>query len=188
MRDPIFDNNFVGRTPDYSTSRLMNWSALLFLWAGVIACIAENGPLDWKVIIGVIFLFLTTTLSYSNFQRGVRTTLALILMGMLGWITFFPVQYTISFGTFSFDLLFIVVGFILYYTNKPQLSIFFKGIFQQNIPEQEISAIGRSRINTFKHRFAHKELSELAAITMNPRLLPEAIQAAEELLEERAWV
>lgn len=166
----------------------MNWSTILFLWAGMIACIANNGPLDWKVIVGVVLLFLTTTISYANFQRGVRTTLVLILLGLLGWITFFPVQYTISLGSLRFDLMLIVVGFMHYYVNKPQLSAFFKGTFQQELPEQEVQAIGRSRINSFKNRFAKKELSELAAITLNARLLPEAVQAAEELLEERGWV
>lgn len=166
----------------------MNWSTLLFLWAGLIACIADNGPLDWKVIVGVIFLFLTTTMSYTNFQRGVRTTMGLILLGLFGWITFFPVQYTISFGAIRFDLMLLVVGLMHYYVNKPQLSAFFKGTFNQGMPEQEIQAINRSRINSFKNRFAKKELSELAAITLNAQLLPEAIQAAEELLEERAWV
>ena len=166
----------------------MNWSALLFLWAGVIAVLANNGPLDWKFMVGVVFLFLTTTISYKNFHRGVRATLMLILFGLLGCINHFPVQYGVKLGAFTFDLIFLVTGFMHYYSNRTQLSTFFKGFFHTELPEQEAMALGRSRINNFKIRFARKELSELAAITQNSKLLPEAIQAAEELLEERCWV
>lgn len=171
-----------------SRPRLMNWSTLLFLWAGVIAVLANNGPMDWKFITGVLFLFLTTTISYKNFRRGVRATLVLIFFGLIGWMDFFPVQYDVQLGDMRFDLLFFVTGLVHYYSNRPQLSAFFSGVVQAEMPEQEQKALGRSRVNNFKNRFARKELSELAAITQNPKLLPEAIQAAEELLEERAWV
>lgn len=188
MKDQILDDHFVKNQPGRPRSTLMNWSSTLFLWAGILACIAKGLYLDWQVLLAGALLGITTVISYLNFSRGVRMTFLLIGIGLFGGLTFFPIEYTMGIGFLQVNIMLLVVGLVHFYTNKDQLSTFLKGILKPDIPEDEIKAIGRSQIDNFKTRFAHKNLSELTAITENNKLLPEAIQAAEELLEERDWV
>lgn len=188
MKDQILDDEFIKNQPGRPKSKLMNWSATLFLWAGILACITNQLYLDWQVLLAGILLGITTIISYLNFPRGVRMTFGLILIGLFGGLTFFPIEFGFSIGFLSVNIMLLIVALVHYYTNKAQLSVFLKGIFSPTIPEEEVIAIGRSKIDGFKKRFARKDLSELTAITQNSKLLPEAIQAAEELLEERGWV
>ena len=167
----------------------INWISIIILWLGIGLC-AINGILgDVKVIVAIVFLIAATALSFYDYVLGVKVTLGITLIGTLNLISFFPIKQLISFGinniAIGFEFILFGIGLIHYFTNREELREFLKDVFNSEKTEEEIIATQRSRINVFKRRFESKSVYQLELIANNRDLLPEAVQAARELLEKR---
>lgn len=166
-----------------------NWFAIGILWIGIIVCLQSGLIKDIQVIIAILLLIVSTVMIYRNPRLGIRITLGVILLGVLSIVRFFPTQYFIGFGIgalkIGFEFIMFSIGLIHYYANRSELSTFLKDLFNREVSEKDLQAIERIRIENFKKRFLSKTVKELQDIVNKKELLPEAVKAAEEILEEK---
>jgi len=181
--------NILDITEDERESPLLNansWISLIILWIGITTCIYYGVFRQTKTVIAIVLLVIATLVNYRNWKTGVKFTTLLIVLGTLNLISFFPISYNISFAigwlSIGFEFILFGIGLIHYFTNHKILSPYVKGLLTPT--EEDLKAEARLRINGFKNRFANKTISELKNIVDQNALVPEAINAAKELLEE----
>ncbi len=187
MNNEILDDGF--EYEETKRFQIVNWISIIVLWGGIGYC-GINGLLtDIKVIAALLLLILSTGITLFNYELGVKVTLGTILIGTINLIDFFPLKHFFSFGIngleIGFEFILFVVGVLHYLTNREVLSKFLKGIFNREITEEEKKSTQRTSINGFKRRFSSKSIDELEMIVSNNELLPAAIKAAKELIEEK---
>ncbi len=187
MKHELLDDEFT-ITEYPAKAKPINWTSILILWMGIGYCIFNGLLGEVKVIIAIVLLVISTAVTQVNYKLGVRITLGVILIGVFNLVDFFPIKYFFSFGIQSialgFELVLFAVALVHYFTNRIELSGFFKDLFDQEVPEEEIQAIRRLKIDGFKKRFADKSIAELEMIVESNHLVPEAVEAARELIEE----
>ncbi len=188
MNSEILDDEFVNEEK-IKGIQIVNWISIIFLWGGIGYCGINGFLSELKVIAAIILLILSTGITYFNYELGVRITLGTILIGTINLVDFFPVKYFISFGInaieIGFEFLLFGIGIIHYFTNREELSKFLKDLIYREVSEEELKSAQRSKINGLKRRFSNKQIGELEMIVNNDKLLPEAIKAAKELIEEK---
>lgn len=169
--------------------QIVNWISLIILWIGIAQCGYVGTLGNPKVIAAISLLTISTIITYVKYELGVKITLGIIILGILNLLDFSPTKYFISLGInvieIGFEISLIIIGIIHYYTNRKELSKFLKDLMNREIPEEEIKSAQRSRINGFKRRFSSKTIERLKIIANDDELLPEAIKAAKELIDER---
>ena len=69
--------------------------------------------------------------------------------------------------------------------NKATFSELYRNVRGNDRTETEVLTIHQSKVLKFKRRFTDKTLPELKAMTSNEKLVPEAREAARELVEEK---
>ena len=187
MNPEILDDGFEHK--ETKRFQIVNWMSIIVLWGGIGYC-GINGLLsEVKVIAATFLLILSTGITFFNYELGVKVTLGIILIGTLNLIDFFPINHFFGFGIngfeIGFEFILFGVGILHYFTNRQALSKFLKDVFNREITEEDIKSIQRSRINGYKRRFSSKSIGELEMIVKNDELLPDAIKAAKELIEEK---
>jgi hypothetical protein len=188
MEHEILDDEFQVKEKRNQV-QFINWISLIILWIGI-GQFGFVGITDRpKVIAAIVLLIISTITTFAKYELGVKITLGIILLGVLNFVDFSPTKYFISFGINAIEIgiefsLF-VIGIIHYFTNRKELSKFLKDLLNREISEEEIKSTLRSEINGFKRRFSTKEIGELEMIANNDELLPEAVKAAKELIEEK---
>ena len=169
--------------------QFINWVSIIILWLGIGHCGWKGLIFETQVMVAIIFLIISTLLTYFNYTLGIKTTLGIIILGMLALIQFFPVSYYWFFSLNGFgigiDFFLLGVGLIHYFTNEKELSKFLKNLFNHDISEEEIKKEETLKIKSFKRQFSNRSIEELEKIVMNNNLVPEARQAANDLLLEK---
>ncbi|MFT5834929.1 MAG: hypothetical protein ACI97N_002573 [Cognaticolwellia sp.] len=188
MEHEILDDEFQVKEKR-NQMQFINWISLIILWIGIGQCGFVGITDRPKVIAAIVLLIISTITTFAKYELGVKITLGIILLGVLNFVDFSPTKYFISFGINAIEIgiefsLF-VIGIIHYFTNRKELSKFLKDLLNREISEEEIKSTLRSEINGFKRRFSTKEIGELEMIANNDELLPEAVKAAKELIEEK---
>lgn len=188
MNEEVLDDKFQKLPKRYNPS-ILNWASIIILWIGIGFCFSEGLIGEVKVLIATTLLVLATIVTFLNYKLGVRLTIMVILLGTISLIEFFPTKYFISFGINTIDLGFEIslfgVGLIHYFTNREELYKSLKNFVNPEISEEELKATKRSKVNGFKRRFSNKRVEELEMIANNEQLVPDAIKAARELLDEK---
>ncbi len=75
-----------------------NWSSIILLWIGIFFCFNEGIILNIKVIIGILLLLGATIISLYNFKLGIKVTLAIIVLGVVHLVTFYPYEFSFGFS------------------------------------------------------------------------------------------
>ena len=188
MNNEPLDAQFVNKEKKREI-QMVNWISIMFLWMGI-GYFGINGLLnEIKAMAATLLLIISTGIMYFNYELGVKITLGTILIGTINLVDFFPIKYFISFGInaieIGFEFLLFAIGTIHYFTNREELTKFLKDLINREMSEEEIKSTQRSKINGFKRRFSNKQVGELEMIANNDSLLPAAIKAAKELIEEK---
>ena len=187
MNNEILDDEFQ-ITTEKNYPKIINWISIIMLWVGIGYCGFYGLLGEIRVIIAIVLLVVSTVLTYFNYELGINITLGIILIGILNLVDFSPIKYFFGFGIFGvkimFDLLLCSVGIIHYLTNRTAFSKFLNNLSNKET-EAETKSINRSEVNGFKRRFSNRKIGELELIVNNELLLPEAIKAAKELIEEK---
>lgn len=112
---------------------------------------------------------------------------ACCLLALFSVISFLPSQFSIGFGTDELRLMLGVEGLLL--------SALVYGLYHQRAnawltatirpPKQKIAQAYRDEIAEFKTRFGRKTTEELQQIVAAKKLVPAALAAAQQLLQER---
>lgn len=189
MTDEILDNDVISKKKNPAQLTFKNWISLLILWFGIFNCAFYHLIMDLQVLIAAILLLIATIISYLNFKLGVKLSMGLILIGALSLVQFFPHQFQIGFYILGipiqFELLLFIIGIVHYRTNRPVLSEFLKSLFGNFKIKEDKNKIREAKILSFKSKFLNKEIRELESIINNENFVPEAIQAAKELIQEK---
>lgn len=168
--------------------QLISWSSIIILWIGIFYCGINQLLDETKEFAALFFLIISTAITYLNFKQGVRLTLLMTLLGAFNLLVFFPFQILLSFGFgelgIGFELVLFLIVIIHLFTNRNE----FSRILNSEISNDEINSINRSQIDGFKKRFSSRSIKELEILAKNQELVPEAINAAKELLEEKSSV
>jgi hypothetical protein len=169
--------------------QVVNWLGIILLWIGI-GLTPFFGYFNLTKLIAAIILLLIATISMRfNFLLGVKITFFVALIGAVNFVDFFPFKYIFAFSILGiglgFELILLLVTTVHFLTNRVILMEMIRDIFQSRITEGELVSARRSKVNSFKRRFSGRSLNELESIITNDKLVPEAIQAAEELLEEK---
>ena len=185
----MLGNNLSFKAENIIQPKLMNWLSLIILWGGIGYCSIRGIITDVQVALGVILLIISTVATYFKYEAGVKITLGIIALGVLGLVKYFPISYSIGFGIgdfgLDFEMVTFLIGIIHCFTNREVLSDFLSEMMNREVSKEELHTEERSRINGYKNRFSKKNNEELEVIVNNESLLPEAIKAAKELIEKR---
>lgn len=180
----LLDNDLIEVEEQRS---IFNWTAIILLWVGIGWCIANGYLGSFKNTVAIILLFMTSFVMYKYYPWGIKMTFGLLLMGALSTLDFFPYDIYFEFGVSNIgvgiDLIFILIGAIHVLTNKKEASKFLGTVFKPS--EEEAKSIRQTKMNSFKKRFASRNIGELKTIAANDKLIPEAREAAKELLKEK---
>lgn len=181
MEPEILDAEFTQKkkTPNVSVGK---WFALAILWIGIAFCFAR-GLFEIQFIFSILLLILATIANIRNHKSELIITLAIIILGMVKLVYYFPFDVTFSIFFLKFDplLFFLAIGHFFLNRNSigPQIQKFL-GNSPQSIKEES-----DSRVKGFKYRFSNKSEKELQEIINSQKMVPEAKKAAEELLNEK---
>jgi hypothetical protein len=164
---------------------LANWSAFMLLWVGIGVSIAAGYLTHWPLLIGGAALIVTTFLFYlQKIQIAIMLLACSLLAGTLRILMFFPIYFTFDFGSvLSVDILPFLVLVLLLATNWEtyrDLVVAIRGDHQETAADSRAA-----KNNRFLVAFRNKSTRELEAIVSENRLVPEAVQAAAELLKVR---
>ncbi|MEZ4957996.1 MAG: hypothetical protein R2825_30840 [Saprospiraceae bacterium] len=163
---------------------IINWASIIILWIGIGLCMASGMIGNLKLIIAIVLLAVTTAFTYWDFEKGVKTTMFVILVGVLGFIEFFPFKYEISFGIgglgIGFEFVLIGVAILHYFTNREILKE-----PEKEISEEEKEAKFNKSKKTFKHHFSGRGIDDLKRLVEEGKIVAPAIAAAKELIEEK---
>lgn len=188
MNKEILDENLIKKNENNLTF-LVSWIPLFILWIGIIFQIIYGFLGDLKVLGALVLLIVATGLNYYNYKLGVKVTLGIILLGVVNLVCFIPNRYFIGFGVGSFiveiELYLLLLAILHYFLNRKEISKFINEKFNREISKEEVEAEYRSRVNGFKRNFSDKSIEELKQLANNKNLLPQAIAAAKEMLEEK---
>lgn len=189
MEKEILDEDLVLKEGNKTHPKLVNWISIIILWGGIVHCFLNGIITNIQVIAGLSLLIISTITMYFKYEIGVKITLGIIILGVLGIVKYSPISSLIGFRIMGFDfaleILAVITGIVHYYTNRIFFSNFLNGIMDNEVSEAEIRAIESSKTRGFKKRFSKKSTDELKKIIDNENLLPEARRAASELIEER---
>lgn len=189
MEREVLDEEMVLKEGNKTHAKLVNWISIIILWSGIVHCFLNGIITNIQVIAGLSLLIISTITTYFKYEIGVKITLGIITLGVLGIVKYSPISYSIGFRIIGFgfavEMLIFTTGIIHYYTNRTFFLNFLNQIMNREVLEEEVQAAERSKINGFKNRFSKKSTDELKGITNNENLLPEARIAAKELVEAR---
>jgi len=170
-----------------SESNIKSWSSIVLLWIGIFVSVFNGLITDTITIVSIILLIIATLLTYWKRKAGVIFTLCIILLSVIGLISFYPIKYEIGISVgwvfLGFEVISLIIAAIHYYTNYEDLGWLFKDILRPS--NERLLAESRRRIDGFKSRFSNKSVEELERILKLNELVPEAIQASRELLKEK---
>ncbi len=181
MEKEILDENLDQLENTKLKANLVNWISIVILWIGIGLCVQRGLIGDLQIVAGTVLLMVATFLTHFNYKMGVLVTLGILVLGILTLVEFFPFSLTIGFGFGAFDLLNLAIALVHIFTNW---EVFSKIVNKESTPE-EVQVSTRNRVEGFKRRFQNKSTNELEGIVQNEKLLPYAIQAAQELIDER---
>lgn len=183
------DDDLTSKDRNEVSTKWRNWASIIILWGGILYCLIAGVISDIRVLAAIIFLSATTIINYFNLSLGAKVTLGLIIIGIFNLVDFFPVKVTMGFEIMGVEigLEFILfgIGIIHYFTNRGELSKFIREVLKRDLSDEQIRSVYRVKVNRFKRNFSNKEIPELEGISNNKKLLPEAIQAALELIDEK---
>ncbi|MEO1259611.1 MAG: hypothetical protein AAFZ15_12475 [Bacteroidota bacterium] len=163
---------------------MLNWAAVILLWMGIVLCILEGMIGNLKIILAALLLAGTTIYRYRNFENGTKTTMFVILVGVLGFIEFFPFLYEHSFGfgglRIRIEFVMLSVAIFFYFTNREYLKE-----PEKNISEEEKNINFNKSKESFKRQFAGRGMDDLRRIVEDGKHVAPAIAAAKELIGEK---
>lgn len=171
------------------SNKTISWLSIALLWVGLFLCYSHGILSEGKVIAGSILVIVTTATAYWKYEIGAKLALFVLLLGVLNLIAFSP--YKVFFGievggiAVGVEFIALVLGAIHYILNREVLSSFVNDLFNRQPTPEEQKLAKRRRIMNFKNRLESKSASELQAILSKNELIPEALLAAKELLEEK---
>lgn len=190
MSSEILDEELIPVSPRRNVKYYLGWVPTFILWIGIITCIVKGLLGDAQIAIAAGLLLVITLVMWRNYQLGIKFILGLILLSIIGLLKFFPAQYEIGFYIgkigLSVELISLAIGLLHYFTNKKELSAFITSLLNQKLSEKEKQDVTRVKIDGFKRRFIRKDTSDLEEIVNNDELVPEAREAARELINERS--
>lgn len=167
---------------------------LVFMQAGVVWYWLVAG-IDKKLYISIACI-LVLFICYVVYNKGYKYLLAIVLLATLfGWISFFPTEGYIRFSIFKIALTIQVGGLLLiggtYWLNKESVNIFVVDSFQRlfDITPERIQTMNQERfessVSRYKQRYQEYTSEQLTLILQENRYVPEALEAARQLLEQR---
>lgn len=161
------------------------------------------GVISYVVVAGVNSRLYISTASvlalvvcYLFYSNGYKYLLTVVLVAALfGLVTFFPVEGYVSFGLSSLKLRIHLGGLFLvgltYFLNKKTADVFIVDSFQRlfDITPERIQAMNEKRYNDavseYKQRYKEHTTEQLELIVKEGRYVPEALEAARQLFNER---
>ncbi|HRG87962.1 MAG TPA: hypothetical protein PLW44_03015 [Chitinophagales bacterium] len=167
---------------------------IAFMLMGVIWCFLEVG-LNSKFYVSTLCV-LALVLCYVGYTKGYKYLLFIVLLATLfGWVSFFPIEGYVRFSVFKIAATIQVGGLILigvtYWLNKESANTFIVGSFQHlfDITPERVQAMDKERyknsVSGYKQRYQEYTSEQLTLILQENRYVPEALEAARQLLEER---
>ncbi len=167
---------------------------IAFMLMGVIWYFLEVGA-NSKFYISTLCV-LALVLCYVVYTKGYKYLLFIVLLATLfGWVSFFPTEGYIRFSMFKIALTIQVGGLLLvgctYWLNKESVNIFIVESFQRlfDITPERMQIMNQERykssVSRYKQRYQEYTSEQLTLILKENRYVPEALEAARQLLEER---
>lgn len=167
----------------------LSWLAIALLWLGIVLMVVFGNFFHPRVLGGALVLLIATIGKYFYPKPGNILAAVVIFIGAADLLYFYPFNYifALEIGSFALgiDLVLLFILLLHVWANKATFSEFYKSVRGDDRTEAEVLTIHQSKLLQFKRRFADKTLAELKVMTSNERLVPEAIEAAKALVEEK---
>ncbi|MEM1217334.1 MAG: hypothetical protein AAGH79_00405 [Bacteroidota bacterium] len=187
MPQQLLDSNQTPRPSNFQV--ISPWIVLAIgtlglIWSALVGVILRPGQLG-----GLLFAVLAMVITFSRPTIGVKVTVGVLLLAVLNIISFFPISNTIELQILGFPVFFEVGSLILliihFRANRGVLRPWVRSMIRREVPKAEQEAAARTRINGYKRNLDKKSTDELRNILEESQLVPEALQAAQELIDER---
>ena len=186
MNHDILDAEFEEENPTKKQSFLA-WVSLLVLWAGVVIYVLYGAVIHLGFIFSLILLIVASVLTYFFPRTGAITTFIVIGLSVVDITAYYPVSYFFSMGAFPLEINLLMLALLVFHFKASRMSLpkFVNWTRLPNVSAEEKEAAYRTKVNRFKRRYTDKPLEELQEIAQHDSRVPEARQAAKELLEEK---
>lgn len=159
------------------------------IWYWVVAGIDNNFYISLSCTLMLV-------LSFGFYNKAYKYLLFTVLVAALfGLVTFFPTDGCLSLGVSRLILKIQIGGLFLvgltYFLNKESANIFVVDSFQRlfDITPERIQAMNEKRykdaVSEYKQRYKEHTIEQLKLIVEESRYVPEALEAARQLLNER---
>lgn len=153
------------------------------------------------VLAGTTYYFASSTKHYAGLAATLLTISAFFslrvyykyvlgltfFLGVFDLIQFSPVQSNIglTFGDvhIGINLVCLLVGVIIYALNHPRINSTLTGPFKYD--QERLRLLHQEDIEKYKKQFSRKSSEELTQIVSSNKLVPAALTAAKQLLQER---
>ena len=171
------DDRLLNSEPKNNLAKRM--TAYLFCWLGIIISLLIFNLRDIDTVLGLISLVIATVITLKYLKTGVIFFFLVLLASTLDIVGFFPVKVNISFFNISMLSVLLIHSYINQDIILPVTQDLSALLMNTDSPSFNTSAVNR-----FKIRFENYSPIKLQEIIDTNKFVPEAIQAAKELLQE----
>lgn len=153
----------------------------------VLAGITYNFALSPKHYAGITATILTISVFFS-LRVYYKYVLGLtFLLGFFDFIQFSPIQFNtgLTFGDvhIGINLVCLLAGVIIYALNHPRINRILTSPFKYD--QERLRLLHQEEIEKYKEQFLRKSSEDLTQIVSSNKLVPAALTAANQLLQER---
>ena len=154
-------------------------TAYIICWLGISISLLIFNLRDINTILGLTSLLIATAITFKYLKAGVIFFFLVLLASTFDIVGFFPVKVNISF----FNISMLSVLLIHSYLNQDIILPVTQDL-SASLMNTDNPSFNTSAVNRFKIRFENYSPIKLQEIIDTNKFVPEAIQAAKELLQE----
>ena len=192
----ILDSPEKIKDPIYNVSRLVPY---FVMWGGTLLLFLSEPFFIINFCIAIMSLLVLGLLLYSRRKYGIFLMGVLCLLATFNFVDFLPFEILLKlrlpgiylsaheYRIIGFDIIaamFIMSGYIV--ANEDIFFEYFPRMRRNPKQEQQRQETSEGRVNQFMKKFERKSTQELENIAQNEDMVPEARQAARQLLVEKS--
>lgn len=180
MSNNILDEHLI--QPKKRRIPAVRWVGLVYLWLCVLL-LFTSGFVNTSSISLAAVVLVSTIIYYFNKRISAIVVAIILTLASINFISISPISLLFPFYFIWIEVFSFIMLCIHFTMNRDDIQDFVEYLRVGTAEEQQ--AVKNSKIESFKRRYANKSSYELKNLAQNSALLPEARQAAQELLEEK---
>ncbi len=184
----ILDDDLVSAPILKEKADFLSWVPVIVLWLCAVITWMKGWLLHPQYLLAVVMLLVCTVLYITNFKLAKKLILIPMILGSFRMVKFFPTSFffTFSFSTFNviIDGMITAITLSHLFIHQKDLLPFIGEIVRPTKTEFEREVESKKQVEFFKTKLKSKSEFQLKEILSERNLVPKALIAAQQLLEE----